>query len=174
VGVESVVEVGVVADPPAFDVYVAARWARLVRSAVLLGADHHAAEDLVQTALARCFLKWDRVTRAQDPDAYVHRALINTVNGSRRRRWHGERPTEVLPERVVPPATDQVGQQQALLDALGRLPTGQRETLVLRYYADFTEAQTAAVLGVAIGTVKSRCARALATLAADPTLQEDR
>lgn len=161
-------------ETPAFDHYVQTRWARLVRSAVLLGADHHAAEDLVQTALARCFLKWDRVIRAEDPDAYVHRVLINTVNGARRRRWTGERPTEDLPDRGVSPATEEIGQQQALLSALGRLPAGQRETLVLRYYADFTEAQTAAVLGVALGTVKSRCARALAVLAADPTLQEDR
>ncbi len=155
-----------------FEEYVAARWPRLVRSAVLMGADRHAAEDLVQTALAKCFVSWPRVSRAQDPDAYVHRVLINTLTDSRRRRWWGETPTEVLPEGGLPDAADEVVRGDALRTALLRLTLEQRQVLVLRYYADLTEAQIASALGVAVGTVKSRAARGLAVLEADPSLGE--
>ncbi len=155
-----------------FEEYVAARWSRLVRSAVLMGADRHAAEDLVQTALAKCFASWSRVSRAQDPDAYVHRVLINTLTDSRRRRWWGETPTEVLPEASQVDGTEDVLRGDALRAALLRLPLEQRQVLVLRYYADLTEAQIAAALGVAAGTVKSRAARGLAVLEADPSLGE--
>ena len=155
-----------------FEEYVAARWSRLVRSAVLMGADRHAAEDLVQTALAKCFVAWSRVSRAQEPDAYVHRVLINTLTDSRRRRWWGETPTEVLPDGGLPDAADEVVRGDALRTALLRLTLEQRQVLVLRYYADLTEAQIASVLGVAVGTVKSRAARGLAVLEADPSLGE--
>jgi RNA polymerase sigma-70 factor (sigma-E family) len=160
-----------------FDEFVAARWTRLVRSAVLLGADVHAAEDVVQTALAKCHRRWARVTRADDVDAYVHRVLINTLLDSRRRRWWGETPTEVLPEAgpSVPSVDDVAGgvaESDAMRGALLRLPLGQREVVVLRFYADLTEQQTAAALGVALGTVKSRTSRALAALAADASLRD--
>ena len=155
-----------------FEEYVAARWSRLVRSAVLMGADRHAAEDLVQTTLAKCFVVWPRVSRAQDPDAYVHRVLINALTDSRRRRWWGETPTEVLPVGGLPVAADEVVRDDALRTALLRLTLEQRQVLVLRYYADLTEAQIASALGVAVGTVKSRAARGLATLEADPSLGE--
>lgn len=155
-----------------FEEYVAARWSRLVRSAVLMGADRHAAEDLVQTALAKCFVAWSRVSRAQEPDAYVHRVLINTLTDSRRRRWWGETPTEVLPDGGLPDAADEVVRGDALRTALLRLTLEQRQVLVLRYYADLTEAQIASALGVAVGTVKSRAARGLAVLEADPSLGE--
>ena len=155
-----------------FEEYVGARWSRLVRSAVLMGADRHAAEDLVQTTLAKCFVVWPRVSRAQDPDAYVHRVLINALTDSRRRRWWGETPTEVLPEGGLPDAADEVVRDDALRTALLRLTLEQRQVLVLRYYADLTEAQIASALGVAVGTVKSRAARGLAVLEADPSLGE--
>jgi len=155
-----------------FEEYVASRWTRLVRSAVLMGSDPHAAEDLVQTALAKCFLSWDRVTRAVDPDAYVHRVLINALVDSRRRRWWGERPTLTMPETELADASDGVADGDALRAALRRLPASQRQVLVLRYYADLTEAQVAAALGVAVGTVKSRASRALQTLEADSSLRE--
>jgi RNA polymerase sigma-70 factor (sigma-E family) len=153
-----------------FDAYVSARWVRLVRSAVLLGADEQAAEDAVQTALARCYFSWSRVVEARDPDAYVHKVLINTLRASWRRRWTGERPHADLPERGFPDETERVDAEQAMLAALGRLPEHQRQVLVLRYYADLTEAQTAEALGIAVGTVKSRSTRALKVLATDPRL----
>ena len=98
----------------AFEEYVASRWARLVRSAVLLGADQHAAEDLVQTTLAKCYFSWDRVTRSADPDAYVHRVLINAMLDSRRRRWWSEKPALSLPEGSTPDPTDRLADQDSL------------------------------------------------------------
>ena len=153
-----------------FTSYVAARWARLVRSAVLLGCSPAEAEDVVQTTLERCLLHWRRVRRAADRDAYVHRALINTFTSARRRRWSGERPTAELPDRPAPDPTTTVDDADLVLRALERLSTDQRAAIVLRYYVHLSEQQMAGVLGVAPGTVKSRCARVLATLAEDPAL----
>lgn len=153
-----------------FGEYVAARWPRLVRAAVLLGCTPHEAEDVVQTALTRCLVKWSKVQRADDRDAYVHRILVNTFVDSRRRMWRREVPTEQLPEGALPDdatvTIDAVGLDRALA-ALGR---DQRIAIVLRYYLDLSEAQMATVLNVAPGTVKSRVARALTALGADPNL----
>jgi RNA polymerase sigma-70 factor (sigma-E family) len=172
-GVEAVAEVGVpVGEGPTFDAYVQARWIRLVRSAALLGADYHAAEDLVQTALTRCFMKWERVSSADDPDSYVHRVLINTIRSANRRHWRREMPTEQVPEFGIDAEVDLIDRRETLMSALGRLKAGQREVVVLRYFADLTESQTAEVLGISHGTVKSRCSRAIAALAADPSLRE--
>ncbi|HYF74031.1 MAG TPA: sigma factor, partial [Nocardioides sp.] len=82
-----------------FGEYVAARWPRLVRAAVLLGCTPHEAEDVVQSALTRCLVKWSKVCRADDRDAYVHRIVVNTFIDHRRRRWTGEVATEWLPDR---------------------------------------------------------------------------
>lgn len=156
-----------------FDEYVASHWSRLVRAAVLLGCAQAEAEDVVQTALIRCLVAWRRVQAADDRDAYIHRVLVNTFVSSRRRRWHGERPTEQLPE----PAPDTghesgVDDRDAVTRALERLSADQRAVVVLRYYAHLTEQQTAVALGVPAGTVKSRLSRALKVLAADPSLTE--
>ncbi|MFW6775626.1 SigE family RNA polymerase sigma factor [Nocardioides sp. CPCC 205120] len=156
--------------PVDFDAYVALRWTRLVRAAVLLGAGREEAEDVVQSCLVRCLVRWDRVRAADDVDAYVHKALVNTFVSSRRRRWHGERPTEHLPEVVHVDAADEVDHRDAVLRALERLGADQRAVVVLRYYSHLTERQTAEALGVAPGTVKSRLSRALRVLAADPSL----
>lgn len=153
-----------------FDGYVTARWSRLVRSAVMMGADLHTAEDLVQTALSRCYFKWDKVVRAGDLDAYVHRVLINVLRDSRRRRSSTERPSKYLPDRPTADRTGEVDTSYTLLTALASLSSAHREVVVLRFYADFTEAQTADALGLPLGTVKSRTARALAALAASPHL----
>ena len=153
-----------------FEEYVAARWSRLVRSAVLMGADVHAAEDVVQTALAKCYLAWSRVSRADDPDAYVHRVLINTLTDSRRRRSSLETPIKQLPDRASGDGADERARDDALRRALRALPLEQRQVLVLRYYADLTELQIASALGVAAGTVKSRASRGLAALEVDPSL----
>ena len=155
-----------------FSEYVAARWPTLVRSAVLLGCSHPEAEDLVQTALERCLVKWNKVRAADDCDAYVHRVLINSFLSARRRRWHGERPSAVLPESSGTDQTAGVDETDAVMRALDRLPTDQRTAVVLRYYAHLTEQQMASVLGVAAGTVKSRLSRAVKALAQDPDLAE--
>jgi RNA polymerase sigma-70 factor (sigma-E family) len=155
-----------------FSEYVAARWARLVRSAVLLGCAPAEAPDLVQTTLERCLVKWHRVQRADNQDAYVHRVLINTFMSSRRRRWSDEQPTADPPEHGDPDATSRLDETDAVRRALDRLSRDQRTAVVLRYYAHFDERQMASALGVPPGTVKSRLSRALKTLAQDRTLAE--
>lgn len=153
-----------------FSAYAAARWRALVRSAIVLGCTLDEAHDLVQTTLVRCYTAWAKVQRADDPDAYVYRMLLNCHRDSRRRRWWGERPTDAMPEQGVPDATTEVDVTDAVHRALADLSKGQREVVVLRYYANLTEQQTARVLCIATGTVKSRLARALAQLSTNPHL----
>jgi len=158
-----------------FGEYVAARWTRLVRAAVLLGCSPHEAEDVTQTALTRCLVKWSKVRRADDRDAYVYRILVNTFTDSRRRRWTGERATEELPEPASVrerSAFDEVHERDAIDRALGNLAVDQRTAVVLRYYLNQSEAQMAETLQVAPGTVKSRLARALKAMAVDPELAD--
>ncbi|GAA1618246.1 SigE family RNA polymerase sigma factor [Kribbella sancticallisti] len=155
-----------------FGEYVAARWGSLVRSAVLLGCTHAEAEDLVQTALERCLVKWGKVREADDRDAYVHRVVINIFLSGRKRRWTGERPTAALPERAGIDETTGIDDTDAVMRALDRLGGDQRTAVVLRYYAHLSEQQMASVLGVAPGTVKSRLSRAVKALAQDPDLAE--
>ena len=152
--------------------YVATRWPRLVRAAVLLGCTPPEAEDVVQSALVRCLVHWSRVRTADDRDAYVHRTLVNTLHDSHRRRSRSEMPTERFPERAVADGTGAVDDRDALDRSMARLSDQQREAVVLRYYLHLTEQQMARVLDVAPGTVKSRLSRALAALAADPALAD--
>ncbi|MFF0264902.1 SigE family RNA polymerase sigma factor [Kribbella sp. NPDC004536] len=144
----------------------------MVRSAVLLGCTPAEAEDLVQSALERCLVKWNRVRVAEDRDAYVHRVLVNCFRSSRRRRWHGELPSASLPETTGTDETTEVDDSDAVMRALDRLPGDQRTAVVLRYYAHLSEQQMATVLGVATGTVKSRLSRAVKALSQDPHLAE--
>lgn len=156
-----------------FTAYVGARRDALVRAAVLLGCRLPEAEDVTQTALSRCYRSWEQVRRARDTDAYVHRVLINTFTRSRRRLWWGERPTEQLPADVS--GTDEAeltAVAHTVRAALARLPVQQRAALVLRFFADLSEHQTAEALRVPPGTVKSRISRGLAALAADTDLTE--
>jgi RNA polymerase sigma-70 factor (sigma-E family) len=153
-----------------FSEFVASRWPRLVRSAVLLGCSPAEAEDVVQSTLERCLLKWTHVQRSSDRNAYVNRILFNTFTSSRRRRWTGERPAANLPDRLCVDETNQVDDVDAVLRALRRLPQDQRVVVVMRYYAHLTEEQMAIALDVAPGTVKSRLARAIKALSEDPSL----
>ncbi|BCL15504.1 hypothetical protein GCM10017556_32430 [Micromonospora sagamiensis] len=147
-----------------FREFVAARSGALLRTAYLLAGDWATAEDLLQTALTKTYLAWKRNGGIDAVEPYARRVLVNTSTSWWRRRWHGERPTEVLPER---PATDEIEQQldrDALWRHLRALPARQRAVLVLRYYEDLSEAQTAALLNISVGTVKSQTSRALNTL----------
>lgn len=155
-----------------FSEYVAARWPRLVRSAVLLGCSPAEAEDVVQAALTRCLVNWSKVRRADDRDAYVHRVLINTFTSGRRRQWTRERPVAEVPDLQHEDDTTTYDNADAISRSLQQLTPEQRAAVVLRYYAHLTEQQMAAVLGVAPGTVKSRLSRALKLLADDPHLSD--
>ncbi|QZY29001.1 SigE family RNA polymerase sigma factor [Nocardioides coralli] len=153
---------------PAFEEFVAARSASLLRTAYLLTRDHGLAEDLLQTALTKAYLAWGRIDG--NPEPYVRRVLVNTYASWWRRKWRGEHPTSELPEQAHHP--DGLGETGDLWDALGRLPRRQRAVVVLRYFEDLTEAQTADLLGVTVGTVKSQTSKALARLRIDPSLTE--
>lgn len=149
-----------------FDVFMAERWPRLVRSAYLLTGDTHDAEDLAQAALVKVFSSWHRVRRADNVDAYVQRVLINCNSSRFRKRRVQENPVGDIPDGLylVGDHADQVGERSRFMAALARLSPGQRAVIVLRFYEDLTEAQTAAAMGCTVGTVKSQTAKALARL----------
>lgn len=154
----------------AFAEFVQARGTALHRTAYLLTGDWALAEDLLQTALAKTYLHWGRVSAAEHPDAYVRRVLVTTFSSWWQRRWRGELPHDVLPE--LPP-TDRwadVDARRALRDAIAKLPRRMRAVVVLRFHEDLTETETARVLGISVGTVKSQTAKALAKLRADAGL----
>jgi RNA polymerase sigma-70 factor (sigma-E family) len=145
-----------------FSSYMAARQPSLLRTAYLLTGDRHTAEDLVQTALAKLYLSWDRVQRQESVDGYVRRILVNEHNSLWRRPWKKrETTTSELPEHAAPAAA---GRDDALWELVQTLPRKQRAAVVLRYYEELSEAETAEVLGVSVGTVKSQTSRALAAL----------
>ena len=160
-----------------FAAYVAARGRDLYRTAYLLTGDHHRAEDLVQAALAKVWPRWGIITQRADPapHAYVRRVLATTYIAWWRRRWNGEQPTQNLPEPSVDGGELDLGTavRADLVRALADLPRGQRAVIVLRYFDDLTEAQTAAALGCSVGSVKSQTSRALARLRSSNHLSEE-
>ena len=147
-----------------FREFVAARSGALLRTAYLLAGDWATAEDLLQTALTKTYLAWKRLGEIEAVEPYARRVLVNTATSWWRRRWHGERPTEVLPERAAPDRVDEQLERDALWRHVKALPARQRAVLVLRFYEDLSEAQTAATLNISTGTVKSQTSRALHTL----------
>ncbi|SHH41742.1 RNA polymerase sigma-70 factor, sigma-E family [Jatrophihabitans endophyticus] len=154
-------------DEAGFRAFVEANGATLLHAARLLTGDHHRGEDLVQTVLTRVYLKWGRIDA---PLAYARRALVTAHVDQGRRRWWGERPTDTLPEVPEPGASVAASDQRdELRRLLAELPARDRAVVVLRYYCDLSEQDTAATLGVPVGTVKSSCARALARLRVEVT-----
>lgn len=144
----------------AFDAFARGRMRELLRFAHVLTGDPHRAADLVQDALERTLMSWDRVVRKDDPEAYVRRAIVNR-SVSIWRRTRRERLVAESPDRAydVKP-----GHDDELWGALATLPPRQRAVLVLRYYEDLSEADTAAALGCSVGTVKSQTSKGLARL----------
>ena len=145
----------------AFDAFARARMGALLRFGHVLTGDRDQAADLVQEALVRTALAWPRIL-SQDPEGYVRRTMVNRHISL----WRVRR-REVLVadpgERGYTPAD---GHDADLWNALALLPKRQRAVLVLRYYEDLTEAQTAAVMGCSVGTVKSQTSKALARMRA--------
>lgn len=158
-----------------FDEVVAARYDTLRRAAYVLVGDRQHAEDIVQTTFMRLHRSWHRVGAVEDLDAYLHVTLVNVSRSWWRRRWHGERPTAVLPDGAGGrDAAAAVDLRDALVRAVATLPTAQREVLVLRHIAGLTETETATALHCSIGTVKSRASRALEALRVSGLLDDVR
>lgn len=158
-----------------YQAFVVARWPRLVRTAYLLTGDRHLAEDLAQTALTRAYQGWHRVRACDNPDAYVHRILVR-CNATRFRKHRVAEQLGDVPEpRSGGPGdggdhAGAVADRRALLGALRELPPKQRAIVVLRYWSDLSERETADVVGCSVGTVKSQTHRALARLRGNPAL----
>ena len=153
-----------------FAAYLAARQPSLLRTAYLLTGNRHDAEDLVQTAFAKLYLSWDKVRDQGSMDGYVRRILVNEHNSWWRRAWK-RREHNVEDEtlhRLERPHHDvpDDGTGAALWEVVQTLPRKARAVVVLRYYEEMSEAETAAVLGISVGTVKSQTSRALAALRA--------
>ena len=160
-----------------FRSYVVARSPALLRTAYLLTGSRADAEDLLQTALAKTYLAWDRIREREALDGYVRRVMVNTQTSWWRRRRPEEYATDQLPERPAGDGSDDFTSaltlHDALWTALAGLPKRQRAMVVLRYYEDLSEAETAAVMGVSVGTVKSTTSRALTKLRDTSGLRDD-
>lgn len=153
-----------------FHTFMTVRWPSLVRTAYLLTGSHHDAEDLAQAALARAYVKWDRVRRSDDRAAYVRKIMIHVHADRFRRRAVREWFTSRLPETAVADRTRQVEDRGAIVEALATLPPRQRSAVVLRYFEDMSPAQIAAAWGTRESTVRGQITRALARLRADGVL----
>jgi RNA polymerase sigma-70 factor (sigma-E family) len=148
-----------------FAEFVAARSTALHRAAYLIVGDVGLAQDLVQEALTKTYVAWPRLRDPGNAEAYTRKAITTTaISWFRRKGWNNERSTEHLPERPSRGHDDSVTSRAWLWECLLRLPVRQRAAVVLRYYEDLTEAQTAEAMGCAVGTVKSQVSAALAKL----------
>jgi RNA polymerase sigma-70 factor (sigma-E family) len=147
-----------------FTAYLHARQPSLLRTAYLLTGDRHTAEDVLQTSLAKLYLAWDKVRDRDSVDAYVRRIMVNENNSLWRRPWkRREHTSDVMPDASYVDTYDD-GRGAALWDVVQGLPPKARAVVVLRYYEQLSEAETADVLGISIGTVKSQCSRAIAAM----------
>ena len=160
-----------------FQSFVIGYWPPLLRTAFLLSGEQHVAEDLVQSTLEQVYMAWRRVASADDPAAYVRRVMVNT-----HARRHRRRLKEFLSSRDDsglthdrPAPGDPIARadsRSALLKALAQLPPRQRQAVVLRYWEDLTETQTAEAMGCSVGAVKSNAAKGIMKLRAIPGLDE--
>jgi RNA polymerase sigma-70 factor (ECF subfamily) len=144
--------------------FVAGRSVYLQRTAYLLTGNWATAEDLVQTVLMKTYLAWSRVGGIEAVEPYARKVMVNTATSWWRRKWRGERPTAAMPEHSHADGAEQWLERETVWQLIRTLPTGQRAVLVLRFYEDLTEAETARLLGVSVGTVKRQTYRALDSL----------
>ena len=147
-----------------FEEWLLAREGSLHRTARLLTHDTHAAQDLVQTTLAKLYLAWDRISDRDNVDAYARRILVNEHRSTwRRASTRREFTTDTPPDRGET-SREYDGVRDAVWAFVGTLPPRQRAVIVLRYYEELTEPEVAELLGISVGTVKSQAHRALAAL----------
>ena len=148
----------------AFEEFAKAHGDSLIRLSYALCGDRGKAEDAVQEALTRLYLRWGRI---EDPLPYVRRSVVNATNDewrrhSRRRQWESDAAGQ--PTEVPAGLDDLVANRDRLLQALRQLPYGQRAVIVLRYWHQLSEPETAQILAISVGTVKSQASRALIRL----------
>ncbi|WP_326826751.1 SigE family RNA polymerase sigma factor [Streptosporangium sp. NBC_01756] len=155
-----------------FREYVVARGPALLRAARRLTGHPNDAEDLLQSALVKTYLAWDRIQDRAALDAYVRRAMVNINISWWRRRRLEEYPSGEIPEQVS--VDGHVYLPEQVEQALDRLPTRMRAAVMLRYYEDMTEPEIARALGISVGTVKSTVSRAMAKLRGDLAVPEQR
>ncbi|WP_041797062.1 SigE family RNA polymerase sigma factor [Modestobacter italicus] len=147
-----------------FTAFVVAHERQLLRTAYLLTGDHGHAEDLVQTALVKAHRHWSRVAKAESPLAYVRRVVVTSHISWRRRLMTGEQVIDTIPDRAGADPQQAHAVSDELRAALRLLPPRMRAVLVLRFYEDLTEAETARVLSCSTSTVSTQAARGLAAL----------
>ena len=145
----------------AFRQFVLDQRRSLLRTAYLLTGDHGHAEDLVQLALLKTHRHWGRVNGRGDPTGYVRRVLVTTHSSWRRRLSSTEQVMETMPDRPADPAAER---DDEMVRALRTLPPRMRAVVVLRFYEDRSEAQTAELRGCSVGTVKTQSSRAMTRL----------
>jgi RNA polymerase sigma-70 factor (sigma-E family) len=153
-------------DEDSFREFAAARLKRLSRVAFLLTGDHHAAEDLLQVALIKLAANWGRIRRDGSPDAYLRKIMHHEhISIWRRSRYLREEQTLAeVPDQPGGDGTEAALRRVMVRQALGRLTPRQRSVIVLRFFEDLSEADTAEALGCTTGTVKSQTSHALQRL----------
>jgi RNA polymerase sigma-70 factor (sigma-E family) len=149
-------------DEAEFTEFAAAMIRRLRRTAYLMCGDWHRAEDAAQDALVKVYRRWNRIDRTQGLNSYAHQCLVTSVFDQSRKPWRRERlaGTDDLTGVLADPAGT-VDDRMLVVEALAALPPSQRACVVLRHYGDLSLEQTAAVLGIGTGGVKSQTSRAL-------------
>lgn len=151
-------------DVSAFAEFVAARSQALFCTAYVIAGDHHLAQDLLQEALVKTYVAWPRLRDPRKAEAYVRRTIVTTAISWRRRRSFHERPVDRVPDTRNPDETERLATHDVLWQNVCSLPPRQRVALVLRYYEDLTEAETAELMDCSVGTVKSQVSVALTKL----------
>ncbi len=151
-------------DVAAYSDLVTARSRSLFHTAYLMVGDYQLAQDLLQESLVKTYVAWPRLRDVTKAEAYTRRTIVNTAISWRRRRSFHERPVDVLPDSGVADRVEEVATREALWAQLRLLPPRQRAAIVLRYYHDLTEAQTAEAMGCSVGAVKSQTSAALRRL----------
>ncbi|MEV0650415.1 SigE family RNA polymerase sigma factor [Phytomonospora sp. NPDC050363] len=147
-----------------FREFVATRLDRLRNFAFLVCGDWHRAEDAVQVTLAKLYVAWPKTAKIS-ADAYSRRILVNVIKDVWRRAWFRREHSDVeIPESATADPATASAQRMAVLSALARLPTRQRAVVVLRFWEDRSVDQTAEILRLSTGTVKSHTARGLQAL----------
>jgi RNA polymerase sigma-70 factor (sigma-E family) len=148
-----------------FTAYVEVRLDRWRRTAFLLCRDWHSADDLVSITIGKLYRHWPRIKAVDNVDAYAQRMLTRAWLDETRRPWRRELPAQRLPDSMAA-SSPQLEEREALWQMLDSLGRRQRAVVILRFYLDMSVEETAEILGITTGTVKSQSARALETLRA--------